>query len=357
MLDSTEVAALQTVIDPPAVSLLLRNDRPDRANRLDLLFAEAESRLSLELTTSEVTARIRVLVELAETVDEDRGQQAIALFASARYRAASRLPEAVLDRVVVDDTFATRDLVRALHRTPTHLTVVLGDPGARLFAGQGRVLREVADDWFPVSGEEGPDHGERGRRHDPGIEREQRRARLVRDIDLALDAHLRSASHPLFVLGARERVAAFKAGSRHQRQIGGTVSGGLPAGVAVGQVAAAVWPAVEDWLDHRQREAIGELDQAVGARRLAAGIDEVWPLARDGRGDLLVVEEGYALAARTDASGGDRLERVEDPRAPGVVDDVVDEVIEAVMNRGGRVAIVADGSMAERGRIALKLRF
>ena len=41
----------------------------------------------------------------------------------------------------------------------------------------------------------------------------------------------------------------------------------------------------------------------------------------------------------------------------GVVDDVVDEVIEAVMNRGGRVAIVADGSMAERGRIALKLRF
>lgn len=67
-----------------------------------------------------------------------------------------------------------------------------------------------------------------------------------------------------------------------------------------------------------------------------------------------MVEEGFALAARAD---GDRLERVEDPRLPGVVDDVVDEVIEAVMNRGGRVAIVADGTLDDRDRIALKLRY
>ena len=59
-----------------------------------------------------------------------------------------------------------------------------------------------------------------------------------------------------------------------------------------------------------------------------------------------MVEEGYALAAR---AADDVLVRVEDPRAPGVMDDVVDEVIEAVMTRGGRVAIVPDGSLEEHG--------
>jgi hypothetical protein len=354
MLDITQVRALQSVVDPPAVTLLLRNDRPDRAGRLDALFAEAEARLSLELESDDVMTRIRHLVELAETVDEDRGQSAIALFASAGTRAASRLPEPVDDRVVVDDTFATRDLVRALHRSPSYLALVLGDPGARLFSGQGRVLREVADRWFPVLGNPPDGRSERGRRHDPGIEREQRRARLTREVDLGLDGYLNPGTEPLFVLGTRERAAAFLAASRHQRRIAGVVSRGLPSRETVAQVAFAVWPAVEEWMGRRQEEAILELEAAMGARRLAAGIDEVWSLARDGRGDLLVVEEGYALAARAD---GDRLERVADPRAPGVVDDVVDEVMEAVMTRGGRVAIVADGSLEERDRIALKLRY
>ena len=354
MLDAVQIAALQSLVDPPAVTLLLRNDRPDRSGRLDALFAEVESRLSLELEPAEVMARIRDLVELAETVDEDRGQSAIALFASADHRAASRLPEPVEDRVVVDDTFATRDLVRAWLRSPSYLVVVLADPGARLFLGRGRVVREAADRWFPVRADRSDGPSERGRRHDPGIEREQRRTRLFREVDLGLDEYGPEATGPVFVLGARERAAAFVAASRHRRRIAGVVSRGLPSGETMAHVARTVWPAVEDWLARRQEEAILELEEAMGARRLAAGIDEVWSLARDGRGDLLVVEEGFALAARAD---GDRLERVEDPRVPGVVDDVVDEVIEAVMNRGGRVAIVADGTLDDRDRIALKLRY
>lgn len=354
MLDAVQIKSLQSLVDPPAVTLLLRNDLPDRAGRLDALFAEVESRLSLELEPAEVMDRIRQLVELAETVDEDRGQSAVALFASAGHRAASRLPEPVEDRVVVDDTFATRDLVRAWLRSPSYLALVLADPGARLLLGQGRVLREVADRSFPVRSDRPDGRSERGRRHDPGIEREQRRARLTREVDLGLDEYVLAATGPIFVLGARERAAAFLAASRHRRRIAGVVSRGLPSGEIVAHVARAVWPAVEDWMGRRQEEAILELEAAMGARRLAAGIDEVWSLAQDGRGDLLVVEEGYALAARAD---GDRLERVEDPRAPGVVDDVVDEVMEAVMTRGGRVAIVADGTLDDRDRIALKLRY
>jgi hypothetical protein len=44
---------------------------------------------------------------------------------------------AVVDRTVMDPTFATRDLVRSLHRTPRHVVLVLTEHEARLFDPSG----------------------------------------------------------------------------------------------------------------------------------------------------------------------------------------------------------------------------
>ena len=79
-------------------------------------------------------------------------------------------------------------------------------------------------------------------------------------------------------------------------------------------------------------------------------------LRRVGRGDLLVVEATYAVAARVDPVSR-RLSVADDPTAPGVVDDVVDELIEAVLRYRGRVAIVDEGALApEVGRVGLVTR-
>lgn len=352
MLEIDDLVALQKVVEPPAVTVLC-SAGPDGPARLERLLGEADRRLRLELDAAAASARIDALRVLAETVADDRGQRAIALFASATHRAASRLPDPVEDRVVVDDTFATRDLVRALHRSPTYLVVLLGEPGARLFSGRGRVVREIADDWFPVI-EDPPPPGERGQRHDPGRQAEERRRRLVRTIDRGLDRPLAQGDGPVFVAGPEARVAAFLGGSRHRTRVEGDVRRTLASTVGLAELSRMVWPLVEAWLDRRQAADLAAVAASAGARRLAAGIDEVFPLAREGRGDLLVVEEGFSLPVLID---GDRLDREVDGTAPGVVDDVVDEVIEAVMTRGGRVGIVADGTLAERGRIALKLRY
>ena len=51
------------------------------------------------------------------------------------------------------------------------------------------------------------------------------------------------------------------------------------------------------------------------------------------------------------------LAPAEDASAPGVIDDAVDEVIEEVMAKGGGVAFVDDGALAQYQRIALILRY
>jgi hypothetical protein len=80
----------------------------------------------------------------------------------------------------------------------------------------------------------------------------------------------------------------------------------------------------------------------------------VWPLATAGRVDLLVVEESYFLPVRV---GAHHLERVDDPREPGVVDDIVDETIENVLRNGGRTIVVPDDALAQHDRIAAVLRY
>ena len=81
----------------------------------------------------------------------------------------------------------------------------------------------------------------------------------------------------------------------------------------------------------------------------------MWSLANDGRVDLVLVEESFEVAALV---GPDRqLELVDDPVGPGVVDDIVDDTIEAVLLRGGRAVLVPDDELAHHDRIAAVLRY
>ena len=84
--------------------------------------------------------------------------------------------------------------------------------------------------------------------------------------------------------------------------------------------------------------------------RVAIGIDDAWDQAAIGGGDTLLVEESYECAARITESG---LEHTSDRDAPDVVDDVVDELIELVIARGGRVQIVPDGRLELGGPLVL----
>jgi hypothetical protein len=90
-------------------------------------------------------------------------------------------------------------------------------------------------------------------------------------------------------------------------------------------------------------------------RPCASGVDEVWGCARDERGDLLVVEEKFALPVYPTASGA-HISTTDDPEHPDVIDDVVDDVIEEVLAARGRVVVVQDGDLAHLGQIALALR-
>ena len=66
------------------------------------------------------------------------------------------------------------------------------------------------------------------------------------------------------------------------------------------------------------------------------------------------MEKGYHVPAVVDEKGG--LQVVTEPGGTKV-DDAVDEIIEAVLAKGGEVMIVDDNALSDHNHIALTLRY
>ncbi len=357
-LNEKSVARIQQSRGYPAVSILLAVGSTHKADsaRLAGLVESATVRLLGEFARPAVQPLLDDLADLvlAATVEIGHGHQSLALFANRDLVAAVTLPTRVRDRVVVDETFATRDLVHALLRSPRYRILVLGGEVTRLYAGVGAVLTENTNHGFPVRGPD-PSADDQPRY---GVDRSARReARLHRDlhaIDAAVAGHLRD-DEPFLVVGSGRRLSSFRQRSHHRARITDTLSGTLERS-PLAELAHATWPTVTQMFQRRHHEALAEVDRATGARRCAFGVQEVWALANEGRGALAVVEENYTYAARIEPHTN-HLVAAADVEHPDVIDDVVDEILEVVLAKGGRVAIVPDFTLAQSGQIAMALRY
>ena len=354
--DPALVLRLQGARAYPSVSILM-NTRPGASmhqtdrSRLRGLARQVADRIAAEDAGSD--AHQHLLHELDRVVDAaaaDPTGAAVALFVNASTSLRLTLPVEVVDRAVVDPTFATRDLVRAMHRTPRHSVLVLSERQVQLYEGVFGSLRPAPGRRFPL--ERGrDDRAPRGRHPDRPRLRDAEVTAFLRDVDDALGAHLAARPMPLIVVGPAKLLTIFTGLSRHLGRLAGTVTGNL-AGAPLGQLAARIRPVVESYLRSRETEALALVDRRVGEGRAVSGLAAAWLAARRERPEMLAVEEGLFVPARL-SPDGDHLSPAADVDHPDVIDDLVDELIETVLHRGGWVALVSDGALGEHDGVAL----
>jgi hypothetical protein len=116
-----------------------------------------------------------------------------------------------------------------------------------------------------------------------------------------------------------------------------------------------VRPVLGDYLKSRAREAIALVERRARTGSVIRDIDGAWLAARWERPEMLAVEENYYYPARLDADG-DTLIPADDVDHPDVIDDAVDELIEAVLSRGGWIALLPPGALPNDTHLAMTLR-
>ncbi|WP_409331620.1 hypothetical protein [Trujillonella humicola] len=340
------VLLLQAVRSYPSVSLLASTTPGERmtaedARRLRQLAEEAAARLRADGAPETATVLDQLDKTVARAAAGPAGR-AVGVFVNAGMQKVLLLPVPVVDRAVVDPTFATRDLVRGLHRTPRHVVLLLAEREARLFDGLGDRLAPPDRSGFPIVAAAGE-----GR---PG----PRPQAFLREVDKALGTYRRLHPSPLVLVGAERTVAEFRKISRNTDRLAGTVTGNFTS-APLARLAPRIRQVMDEYLRSRQDEALDLVERRRTRDKVVEGLPAAWLAARWERPEMLAVEEGFVAPARL-SDDGDYVTPAEDTDHPDVVDDAVDELIETVILRGGWVAFVDDGRLADHGRVVLTLR-
>jgi hypothetical protein len=359
VLSRAELKAFQNHREYPSVSILAPTHRTAPTNKQDPirvknLVRKAIDRLHDEFPKREVAAVVKNLQQLVREVDWEHTLDGIALFAGREQSAAISLPFRVKPRAVVDETFATRDLVYAYNRAPAYRVLVLSQKPS-LYNAWTTVLEEYRAKPFPMvhRGPGGASKLPGGQGINRSAVRDEAQRKFFRSVDDALDVLQKANPLPLVVVGVERNLAFYREVTRQAAAIVGELAGNhdRTSPTALGKL---VWPIFQAGSTLRKTEALVRLDEAVSAHRNASGIAQVWRAAAGGKCRMLLVETEYKYPADVSPEG-DRLLPYTGQGA-AALDDAVDEIIERVLSSGGVVFFYVSGTLDVHQKIAAILR-
>jgi len=346
----------------PAVSVLTPTHRREPENaqdpvRLRNVVAEAKKQLEADPAVSRERRLdvVRQLDQALTEVDLSHAEDGLVIFAAPGEHQVWSLARTVPERVVLSDTFLTRNLVSAHAAERPFWVLSVSADRVTLWSGGPERVMEDHSGGFPLTRRlENFDVERKERIGDvPSTFRDEDTRHFLRDADAAMGMVLREAPRPLYVTGEPAALSLLDEVGSITKEAVHVQHGGLSHGTP-----EAVWQALRPTLAaeaRRNTDAVTrELESARGHKAFAAGVDEVWQSAREGRVRLLAVEENYRLTVR-DALGDHLV-----PAGGGDLDgreDIVDEIVEQCLETGADVRFVPDGTLGDASGIAGVLRY
>ncbi|MFR9799218.1 chemotaxis protein [Streptomyces sp. MS06] len=345
----------------PAVSVLTPTHRRAPLNtqdrvRLRNAVAQAKRRLEADpaVTRDRRADVVRELDRALAEIDLAHAEDGLAIFAAPGEHQVWSLARTVPERVVLSDTFLTRNLVSAQASEQPFWVLSVSADRVTLWSGGTDRVAEQHSGGFPLTrGRENFDAERRERIGDqPSTFRDEGTRQFLREADIAMTAVLRDDPRPVYLTGEQAALSLLEeAGSVAKCAVhvphGGLAHSGPEA------VWQAVRPAHQAELDKGTVTVARELEAARGHRTFAAGVDEVWQSAQEGRVRLLAVEENFRTIVRDigghlEPAGADDLDARQ---------DIVDEIVEQCLETGAEVRFVPDGTLLDSAGIAGVLRY
>ena len=361
-----DIEELQAVHHYPSVSILLpvyresSDNRQQTPIRVKNLLRAAEERLLKEFSGRDIESLQSNLEALAEQIDYARGTSGLALFANADVARFFYLPFSVTERVVINQTFAIRDLVIALHRHPRYRVLSLSEKSAHLYEGVGDELHEI-ENGFPVTraieGVVTAANGGSGHiiTHMPDADDRE----YFNRIEAALEKLNNGDPLPLALAGVERTTVYFDEVLQHKGKGKFSVVARLNGNwenLPHRELEQRIWPLVQAGVNAGLDRVLERAGDSISANRLVTGLPQVWRAAQEGRVDTLLVEDAYHQAARVQESGL-HLASDDERELPDVTEDAVEETVEMVLNNSGDVFFFDSDRLAQYHRIAAILRY
>lgn len=302
---------------------------------------EVENRLNADVGKRDASKLVDRLNKLAEEIDHSQNIETLMLFVNEDIAEYTRLPIPVEDRVVIDESFATRDLIRAMHLETGYYVLVLSQDKIRLIeAMNDKVVQEIGD-IFPM---------ENAQFHMTRFEGAigARQTSLIQEFFNKVDKHVNSIRQgnplPVLICSVDENYHDYLQIADRKHSIFDTYLNKNRIAESAKAIVEEAWKIVEKYTVKRNNERATDLKNAVSANKFLSDTNEIWKAISEGRIQTLFIEQGLFQPARMD-NGEITYVSEEERSDTGVIDDIYDEMIEANMDYGGDVVFLPKGEL------------
>jgi hypothetical protein len=374
-----DLQALLAPQTPPCVSIYLPTHRGYPQTQQDPIrfrnaLRAAEESLRRGFPKSDAAALLARLARYADDADFwIYAGDGVAMFAAPEHFAVFKLERDVPERTIVAPSFHTKPLLRILQSADRYQVLAISRAEARFYQGNRDTLERVPLVNVPTTVEEalGEEltepflkagsygglggsgaaafHGHGSKKDEVDLDRD----RFFRAVDRALTQHYsRPSGLPLLLAALPEHQTHFRRISHNPLLIDAGIETN-PHGMSVEDLRASAWQRIEP----RYFERLARLKDAFcEAKAHGLGSDEPERVALatvEGRVGTLLLEAERSLPGRIDESGRIQPGDLADPD----IDDVLDDLAEAVLRRKGEVVVVPRERMPSETGLAATYRF
>ena len=333
-----------------------RNKQQYDLDRLQLrkLISEAENRLFQYESEERARFMSKRLKDLAAQVHFDKNLDCLILFVSENVSKFMHLPMQVENRVVIDSSFATRDLVRVLHMKTNYYVLVFSEYKARLLEAFDETLIKEYGNPFPIENSDlySTDTNE--------LKNANRQQHLLLEfynrIDKAVNEIRNNNPKPVLLCSQLMNCAEYMKVADLKDTIFPDYMKGNKLYLDANTIIREAWQVVGKQQFEKNRLRKNELEEALASGQYMSDANEIWHATSEGRIRTVFIEENLFRPARIDNNTITFVPE-EDRNKPGVFDDIYDEIIEATMNSGAEVVFLPKGELTEFNGIGAVTRF
>lgn len=340
-----------------------RIDKPEIENAI----SKAKQLLQYKYPQKEIKPLLQSLDDQLNEIDFMHTTEGIGIYISRDVKLVVHFPFPVKEKIVVDDNFEIRDLLYKINYGHPYYVLELTEKKVRLFEGSWENLSELKGKGWPVRYEDDyaystPSRSSSfaGHSHVKIFEKDKTESEHIRfqdfyrEIDKKLDDYLINNA-PLILLAPERGSSLFEKVSKHRKNIIQKIHGSY-GHENLKSISGIVWPAMYEHLQTEREQLINEFREIIGEHRGVSGIQDVWEAAKEGRAFKLLVEKDYRCPGFV--TEDDYNLYLRPPKSTHkTLPDAVDELIETVLQKNGKVYFTDNDLLKDYGRVALITRY
>jgi hypothetical protein len=342
---------LKDVISETCVTIIMNTHRTHPENKKDGLLLknlvkEAEERLFADESKRDAKSMIQRIKDLESKIDHNHNIESLILFVNEDIAEFIRLPVAVVDRVVIDHTFATRDLVRAIHLETNYYVLVLSQQKVRLLeAFNDKVVQEF-DKPTPFPIENTQFYSTSGVKLSNATKQTNLVAEFFNRVDKELNKIRKDNPLPVLICTEESNYFEYMKIADEMHSIYDTFLNKNRLDEKDFEIVKEAWSIVKEYRIKQNNARKEELLKAVGAQKFMSDINDIWGAIEQGRIQTIFIEQGLFQPALLE---GNKITFVSDEERnrKDIVDDIYDEMIELNMNFGGDVVFLPKGELRD----------